>query len=294
MSNNVIRMRCGYHNEVVALFTECRDDVARKMVYSVAHIISFDSDSDSQVNFSSGFFFRADGGDLVFVTCNHCVKGSNSSEIPVRVLNSDDSLGIERLQVRSYAECWYPHPDPEIDLCACLVSAQVDELEKKNFHPLIHELSSESIVGPDELMRLSCIEDIIVVGYPRQTISVGEGVPTTTRGVTGTPWGINSIAPRYRLIDAKVNHGSSGSPVFLDTRHDTMSTEPRLLGVVCKSMSQPTVIYEVKGENPAEKADVIDLNYGLALATGAEHIQEIPLDRSPHVLGTGSITLTVK
>ena len=187
MSNNVIRMRCGYHNEVVALFTECRDDVARKMVYSVAHIISFDSDSDSQVNFSSGFFFRADGGDLVFVTCNHCVKGSNSSEIPVRVLNSDDSLGIERLQVRSYAECWYPHPDPEIDLCACLVSAQDDEREKKTFHPLIHELSSESIVGPDELMRLSCIEDIIVVGYPRQTISVGEGVPTTTRGVTGTP-----------------------------------------------------------------------------------------------------------
>ena len=49
-----------------------------------------------------------------------------------------------------------------------------------------------------------------------------------------------------------------------------------------------------RAENPAEKADVIDLNYGLALSAGAEHIQEIPLDRSPHVLGAGSITLTVK
>ena len=46
-------MRCGYHNEVVALFTECRDDVARKMVYSVAHIISFDSDSPSVEAFLS-------------------------------------------------------------------------------------------------------------------------------------------------------------------------------------------------------------------------------------------------
>ncbi len=90
------------------------------------------------------------------------------------------------------------------------------------------------------LQAIGPIADVVIVGHPQGMMDVVQTAPIARRGIKATPaYEPYGGAPDF-LIDARLSHGSSGSPVFLDNIGNANRQSPRapvgdnvvLLGVV--------------------------------------------------------------
>lgn len=231
--------------------------VASDLVHTTARIESLDANGEGSRG--SGFFFEIyrrpnDQVLTLLVTNKHVVQEAARSWFHISI---DDGSGQpafgkhERVEVAQGR--WFDHPDPDVDLAACIVGDILNSMTRRGLKPFIRSLGTDLLPTAALLDSLTGIEEITMVGYPNGIWDSKNNLPIVRRGVTATPVFVDyEGSPRF-LIDCAVFPGSSGSPVFLynhgwiPARDGTlaMGTRLNLIGIV-HAVFQHTLKGELK------------------------------------------------
>lgn len=110
---------------------------------------------------------------------------------------------------------WIMHPDPQVDLCICLMGNVLHQMEQAGNPPYHVSFTMDELASPELTSSLVSMEDIVMVGYPIGIWDDANNLPIIRRGVTATPFARDYQGRSEFMIDAACFPGSSGSPVCL-------------------------------------------------------------------------------
>lgn len=167
----------------------------------------------------TGFFYNLrmpDGGIApILITNNHVIDGTDTLEFRMHATTEKDAkMPDAQVIIRSVQADWVPHPNPKIDLCA-LVIGPVSQTTR----PFIffRALDPTFVKSQSELLELTAVEDILMVGYPNGLWDATNNYPLIRRGITAShpavDFDVNGVG--CTVIDIASFPGSSGSPVFI-------------------------------------------------------------------------------
>lgn len=166
------------------------------------------------------FCKQGDGGQVpALVTNKHVVAGTtqNVFYLTMRDPKSGEPMyGTHApVSIDDGEASWIMHPDPDVDLCICLMGGILHQAEQKGFKPCQVSFSFDEVPSPALTGSLASMEDIVMVGYPIGIWDDANNLPILRRGVTATPFARNYRGRAEFMIDAACFPGSSGSPVCL-------------------------------------------------------------------------------
>lgn len=169
----------------------------------------------------TGFFFSHQMGEkeiLFVVTNKHVVMGMREGAlIFLRRRDDQPTLGDGiRLRVDNWAQAWFGHPSPDIDIAICPLAPFETHIKREhNIDLFYRSVSTEIIPTPQQIAELDALEPVTFIGYPNGVWDSKNLLPVARRGTTASPIEVDfEGTPRF-LVDASVFGGSSGSPVFI-------------------------------------------------------------------------------
>lgn len=193
------------------------NDVSTQLLYSTTPLITEKADGTRSIG--TGFFFSVpvDGrdGSIPLLVSNLHVLGDmiqgafrlhrQHDGLPTNeVLNIDfDNTVVIRSQV------------PELDLAAVPIGPVLNQLEKTGNSYFLRTIDLSLIPTRETFEKLSAIEEVTLIGYPKGVFDRVNQIPVVRRGITATPAWNDFEGRREFLVDAGVFEGSSGSPVFI-------------------------------------------------------------------------------
>ena len=153
----------------------------------------------------------------VVITNNHVIEGMKKGKFCITL---SDEKGIPNFTRHEFiffdkSSKWYPHPDPNIDLCALPIASIFDQAIQQGIYPFFLPLDKSLLPSYEDINNLTAFEDILMVGYPRTIWDEKNNLPLLRRGVTATHPRFDFNGKSEFLIDIACFPGSSGSPVFL-------------------------------------------------------------------------------
>ncbi len=170
----------------------------------------------------TGFFFHLlENGERsvpVIITNKHVVSGAIQGKIHFTLQDSNGQPDIGAhvpMLLDNFEQAWIPHPDPNIDLCVCLINPVMENLRNEGKIPFYAPLGKGIVALQDSLNDFSAVEEVLVIGYPNGLWDDVNNLPIVRKGITATPPYIRYQGKSQFLIDAAIFPGSSGSPVFL-------------------------------------------------------------------------------
>lgn len=169
----------------------------------------------------TGFFFSHKVGDQNFpfvVTNKHVVMGMREGALSF--LQRRDTLPTLgngfRLSIDDWAQAWFGHPDPNIDIAICPFAPLEAHIKQQHNVDLFYRyVSGDMIPTSQQVAELDAVESVTFIGYPNGIWDSKNLLPVARRGTTASPIEVDfEGTPRF-LIDASVFGESSGSPVFI-------------------------------------------------------------------------------
>lgn len=169
----------------------------------------------------TGFFFSHKIGEENYpfvVTNKHVVEGMNEGALTF--LQRRDAAPILgngfRLRIDNWAQVWFGHPDPNVDIAICLFAPLEAHVKHQHNVDLFYRyVSNDMIPTPQQISELDAVESVTFIGYPNGVWDSKNLLPVARRGSTASPLEVDfEGSPRF-LVDASVFGGSSGSPVFI-------------------------------------------------------------------------------
>ena len=149
------------------------------------------------------------------ITNKHVIDGATEIRIDLTKANSDGTpIFGQRVTFVSKSEDWVRHPDPEIDLAALSVGAQITKADATGETPYLQFLDETLIASEHDLSDMDAVENILMIGYPIGVYDAVNNLPVTRSGITASRVGLRYNGRREFLIDCACFPGSSGSPVF--------------------------------------------------------------------------------
>jgi len=215
-----------------------QDSNSDNLIKSTVRIIN-QKQSDS-LFVGTGFFFSYNPDESwnsrieAIVTNKHVVKDAKVLKLSFRTKTSSDSLQPEKDLIRNYdltnPNDWiFNHPDPNVDLCIIFLKPITQHFLNKFGEKLdISYFTKELIPDKAVIDKLSAIEDVLMIGYPKGIIDASKLYPITRKGITSTPYDIDFNNKKDFLTDIFAIGGSSGSPVIL---YKFNNSHPYLLGI---------------------------------------------------------------
>lgn len=172
----------------------------------------------------TGFFFNysLDSNKTLplIITNRHVVEGAVKGRFQ---LHESQSLEDKKypsgnyftIELDSFEEMWIGHPDSTVDLC--VMPFQPLRIAASQLGKEIYNIAlDESLVFNDEqLLELTAVEEILMVGYPIGIWDSTNNLPLLRRGSTATHPALKFCGKSVFMIDAACFPGSSGSPVLL-------------------------------------------------------------------------------
>lgn len=163
-------------------------------------------------------------------------------------------------QQNSFAETYYEHPDPSVDL-ACVNASNISHTDAyyRNLHDLFLNEIDYSKVMPSS--------DVVFVGYPENRFDVFNNLPLVRKGAIASLPTVDFNGKGQIVIDAQVLQGSSGSPVFV-----AHSGRYYLLGVVSETMIKHSQLQTL----PTNFQNIgVQQTIGLGIVVKQRHVKEL-------------------
>lgn len=171
----------------------------------------------------TGFFFlfgiKGENNVPVLVTNKHVIKEAELGRLVFTVSNSsnDPQYGEKfTYTIADFERSFILHPDSSVDICIMPINPIIEDVRSRNDKKLFTISLNESVIpGPEQLKKLSALEEVIMIGYPNGLWDEVNNLPIIRRGVT-------AIHPKFDynnktdiVIDIACFPGSSGSPVCI-------------------------------------------------------------------------------
>jgi hypothetical protein len=224
------------------------------------------------ISTSTGFFFLYKIDSLhtmpVLVTNFHCVQNSVISKI---TFTQGDSLfspkrgsKIEFIN-ENFKNPWIKHP--EYDLAILPLNPIMTILKKdSNKYITFIPFMEENIANDSKARKLSAIEELLMIGYPKGYGDLFNNYPIVRKGTTATPLFSNFDNKKEFLLDIPIYSGSSGSPVILfnegsynNGQNLVLASRVLLIGIANQSIDikAPKTASDIGFENSLNIAVVI-------------------------------------
>lgn len=210
----------------------------------------------------TGFFFtfKLDEYNIpVIVTNKHVIKDGNIGKIIFSMVDEKNNI-IEgkkhSITITEFEKAWIMHPDNNIDLCIMPIAPMLESVGKNGIHLACAFLLKENMLSEADIINLSKIEDITVIGYPDGIWDYYNNLPIVRKGITATPICYDfENTPKF-LIDAAIYGGSSGSPVFIYNQGSYNSKTGLCVGDRIKFVG---IVYAVAQHTVTGEMKIIDI-----------------------------------
>ncbi len=222
----------------------------------------------------TGFFYRSnftlnDGSpaSILLLISNRHVFGDPTRQMTIKVNKkkgdgSPDFGNVASITFPGFADRYYPHPDPGVDL-ACVDVTQLAHM-RVGGKPLYIKHLGDEFLTPINYEKVVPGSDVLFVGYPNDFYDTRNNLPLARKGSLSSIPNVDFEGKGELVIDAEVFGGSSGSPVF--THWDKKS---RLLGVLSRSVNRTE---RVVGRTIAIE---VREHIGLGIIVKQRHVQEL-------------------
>ena len=192
--------------------------LAEKLLFTTVRIDVKNSAGKS--GSGTGFVFVHKIGEQnvpVIVSNKHVAQGFSQGSITFTVKEKEQpKLGNGlRLDITDFANAWFGHPDPSIDVAVIPLAPLEEHLRKLGTEIFYRSVSPEIVPTEEQIDQLDAFEELVFIGYPNGIWDRKNFLPVIRRGTTATPLSIDFEGEPKFLMDASVFPGSSGSPVFL-------------------------------------------------------------------------------
>lgn len=204
--------------------------------------------ANGQKTNATGFVYRfatPAGGLDSLITNRHVLTDAASVTLYFRVRSDRPaSPTLKGFRIDDVQKKTVYHPQAWVDLAALPLFDVAAALRESRIEVDASYLTRANILSERALQAIGPIADVLIVGHPQGMMDVVQSAPIARRGITATPaYEHYGGAPDF-LIDARLSHGSSGSPVFLDNLggarqqswHAPLGNTVVLLGVVSEML----------------------------------------------------------
>lgn len=255
------------------------NDLSRQLLHCTVRI-------DTVAGGGTGFITEYDHDNkkgLFLVTNRHVVTGVDHMQLAFLMASGNsNSHGLAKILVDVpdvQHNCVF-HEDPRVDI-AVIPFGGIATMYSKMGRPLLFKTIPPNIylTGPKS-KKMSAIEEVIIIGYPRLLRDEQTLTPIVRRGITATPIDRGFQGLRGFLVDAAVFEGSSGSPVFV-YNEGSYSTPSGIaigrrlvfLGILAKLVSGPGYSPPINRQNhvedsvPGEMPEARDVDLALSKYT---------------------------
>ncbi len=245
-----------------------------QMPYVTARIsIQNPPGSVKQSTHGTGFFYRSDftlndgstDSRLLLISNRHVfVDPTRKMTIIVNKKKEDGSpdFGNVASITFGFADRYYPHPDPGVDLaCVDVTPLRTYRVEGKQLY--IMNLNNEFLTSID-YEKVAPGSDVLFIGYPNNFYDTRNNLPLSRKGSLSSIPSVDFEGKGELVIDAEVFEGSSGSPVFIH-----WDNKYRLLGVLTRSVVRTE---RLKGR---KISIVVNEHMGLGIVVKQRHVQEL-------------------
>lgn len=182
----------------------------------------------------TGFFFSfAVSGETQYVPAiitNKHVINNNDAIVAICHLAEDEKASGKHIActIPLEEDRVIPHPDPNVDLCAILITDIINQAIIENRALYLIDLDQSIIPTNDEWQYFDAIEEVIMIGYPRGISDEVNNLPISRKGITASSLAKNYNGKKEFMIDMACFPGSSGSPVFVYDRNSYLDRKTKM------------------------------------------------------------------
>ena len=177
---------------------------------------------DGRESTGTGFymdFLESEGVSYpVIITNKHVVANASLGRFHVTLSTTDglpDTGKHRQFQFTNFENQCIKHPNPDIDLVAFPIGPLSNHIQQLGERLFYVPLQTALIPKDEERASFSCMEDIVMIGYPNGIWDATNNLPVIRKGITATHSNVLWNAKPEFLTDIASFPGSSGSPVFL-------------------------------------------------------------------------------
>lgn len=210
--------------------------LSEKLMYNTVKIKTKDGSG-------TGFFFcfTIDQKEyLILITNKHVINNDPSQLVSVQFhISNGNQIPDSNFDIPLMFNRWYFHSSK--DLCFCFINQYIERFNSLNNKKIyISSLNKNYIYTEEQLMGLSALEELTMVGYPIGLSDEKNNFPIFRKGFTASHPGISFNDNGIGLADIAAFPGSSGSPIFVlnensyNTKDGTVNIGDRciLLGIL--------------------------------------------------------------
>ena len=192
-----------------------------QLVYSTIRIIATD---EKKVSVGTGFFVKempaSESTSSYLVTNKHVVDKYDIAQFMFCRMDAEGNpiddehvtISVNDLQQRII-----PHPDEKVDLCLIVLQDVISFAMNQGKSPYFINIGTDYFINETILNDMTAIENVIMIGYPEGLIDEVNNKPVVRKGITATSLNLDYAGRKEFMIDIAVFHGSSGSPVIVET-----------------------------------------------------------------------------
>ena len=226
----------------------------------------------------TGFFFQSnftlnDGAtaSILLLISNKHVFGDPTGKMTIKVNKkkddgSPDFGNVASITFPGFADRYYPHPDPGVDLACVDVTRSRFTHTRVGGKPLYIKYLDDKFLTPINYEKVALGSNVLFVGYPSDFYDNRNHLPLTRKGSLSSIPNVDFEGKGELVIDAEVFGGSSGSPVFIH-----WDNKYRLLGVLARSVN----VKRTEQLGGRKIAIAVREHVGLGIIVKQRHVQEL-------------------
>ncbi len=200
------------------------------------------------------------------VTNAHVLKNANRIHIYLdRYHKNTDSVEYSQKITLAPNGAVHIHPDCDLALlCIDSIPTKNTEADYYLYHPI------DITAIPDDYDSFSCVESILMLGYPSGIHDKTTNLPIVRTGITSTPLPSNYKGKPEFLINIPFLNGSSGSPIFIQTGDNYY-----LVGIEYSKLLEKITVDKYENRLYRSRKYTQEIETGLGIAIRADQILDL-------------------